>query len=372
MNRAVGIRSLATQFPATIRTNDYWYQRYPEMVANAEQKVLARLWATDHQRTASTAPFDVEMVPYLNDPFRGMVERRVLLPGETALSIQVPAARAALAAAGVEPGDIDLTIVSTFYADHLDTGNAAFLARELALGGTAFNLETACSSSVVAFQTACGLIRGGLYNRALVVTACRYSHVTEETDSLAWSSGDGAAAFVVGQVAEGEGFIAQASEHTGETCDAFYAECVVDPVAGPQLRMRASPAAGRVLRDTSATHLESCCRRAAKAAGVSLDEIDFFIFNTPTAWFHRFAARVLDVDVRRTISTTKLYGNIGPALMPANLYHAASEGRIKKGDLVMLYSVGSVSSASAVVMRWGDVALGPPPPPPARPGLAPE
>lgn len=372
MSRAVGMNSLAVHFPRTVRPNDYWVEKHPSMVASAEQKTLAKLWSAEHDKTLSSEAFDREMEPHLGDPFRGMVERRVLLPGETALSIQVPAARAALEAAGLKPSDIDLTIVSTFYADKLDTGNAPYVAGALGVQGTAFNLETACSSSVVAFHTACGLLQAGMYRRALVVIACSYSHVTDEADTLAWSSGDAAGAFVVGDLLDGEGILAQVSEHTAETCGAFYTEIEVIPTTPSGLRMRANPAAGKVLRDTSATHLQSCCEGAARAAGVSIGDIDFFIFNTPTAWFHKFAARVLGIETKRTISTTRLYGNIGPALMPANLYHAAHEGRIKKGDLIMLYAVGSVSSASAVVMRWGDVALGPPPAPPLRPGLVPE
>jgi 3-oxoacyl-[acyl-carrier-protein] synthase III len=362
MTLTVGMKSLAVQFPRTVRTNDYWRQKHPAMVASAEQKSLANLWASRQERKAPLDPFDIEMAPYLSDPFRGSERRHVLLPEETSLSIQVPAARAALAAARLDPRDVDLTIVSTFQQDRLDTGNAAFVARELGLGGTAFNLETACSSSLVAFHTACGLIQSGLYRRALVVVACRYSHVQDETDPLAWVSGDGAGAFVVGEVPAGEGFVAHTSEHTAATCDAFHMEYVVDPITGPQRRMRADPSAGRLLRKASTDHLVSCCNGAARAAGVSLRDIDFFVFHTPTPWFHAFAARLLDIDPARTISINKRYGNIGPALMPANLFHAAHEGRIKKGDLVMLHAVGSVSSASAVVMRWGDVPLGPPPP----------
>jgi 3-oxoacyl-[acyl-carrier-protein] synthase-3 len=354
--------SLAVKFPDTVRTNDHWRQHHPQMVADAGQKTLARLWTTDTHRSTASEPFDLEMEPYLADPFRGARERRVLLPGEQALSLQVAAGRDALAAAGLGPEGVDLTIVSTFYADKLDTGNAAFVVRDLGLGGTAFNLETACSSSVVAFHTACGLIRAGLYKRVLVVVACSYSHVLDETDTLAWFLADGAGAFVVGDVPEGEGFISMTSEHTADTCGVFFTELEADPVAGPRLRMRADRRAGEVLRDTSAVHLRSCCRGAAAAAGVTLADIDFFVFNTPTAWFAAFAARALGIDPARTISNYHRYANIGPAHMPANLFHAAHEGRIKKGDLVMLYAVGSVSSASAVVMRWGDVALGPPPP----------
>lgn len=367
---AVGMRSLAIQFPRTVRTTDYWRHKHPSMVAAAEQKMLAKLWSPEDG--SHTDPFDIEMRPYLGDPFRGADEQRVLLSHETSLSLQVTAARDALAAARFEPRDIDLTIVTTFYSDLLDTGNAAYVAKELGLGGLAFNLETACSSSVVAYHTACGLVRAGLYKRALVVVGCRYSHVLDETDSLAWFSGDGAAAFVVGEVPAGEGFLGHKSEHTAETCGAFRAEIVVDPAVGPQIRMRGNPKAGKVLREASFTHLGSTCEGAARAAGVALSDIDFFVFHTPTPWFAAFAARALGIDRSRTISVNKLYSNIGPALMPANLYHAALEGRIKKGDLVLVHAVGSVSSASAVVMRWGDVALGPPPAPPLRPGLVPE
>lgn len=358
---SVGMLSLAVAFPETVRTNDYWRQHHPEVVATAERRTLAKLWTTE-QRSAASEPFDIEMEPYLSDLFRGSVERRVLLPGESALSIQLVAGRAALAAANVAARDIDLTIVTTFYPDKLDTGNAAFVARDLGLGGTVFNLETACASSVVGFHTACGLIRAGLYRRVLVVVACSYSHVLDESDTLGWFLGDGAGAFVVGAVPEGEGFLGMKAEHTADTCGVFHAEIDVDPATGPHVRMRSDRSAGQVLRDTSAVHLRSCCHGAAAAAGVTLADIDFFVFNTPTAWFAAFAARALGIDPARTISNYHRYANIGPALMPANLFHAAHEGRLEKGDLVMLYAVGSVSSASAVVMRWGDVPLGPPPP----------
>jgi 3-oxoacyl-[acyl-carrier-protein] synthase-3 len=371
MDRAAGMKSLAVRFPRTIRPNAYFREKHPEAVSAVERRAAHKLWSPHQERTPATEEFDVEMLPYLGDPFRGTDERRVLLGEESSLSIQLEAAREALAAARVEPSEIDLTIVTTFYPDQMDTGNAPYLARELGLGGTAVNLETACASSVVGFHTACGLIKAGLYRRALVVIGCRYSHVLAETDPLAWASGDGAGAFVVGEESAGSGFLGHKSEHTAETCGAFFAQLEIDEVAGPRVRMRASAKAGQILRDTSATHLRSCCAGAAQAAGVSMSDIDFFVFNTPTAWFHTFAVRVLGIDPKRTISTNRLYGNTGPVLMPANLFHAALEHRIKKGDLVMLYAVGSVSSASAVVMRWGDVALGAPPPPPLTPGLVP-
>ena len=122
--------------------------------------------------------------------------------------------------------------------------------------------------------------------------------------------------------------------------------------------------AGRVLRESSGPTLRKCCLGAIGAAGVKLDDIDLFVFNNPTAWFADFGARALGVDASRTINTFPVYANIGPALTPANLYHAANQGRLRENDLVLVYGVGSVSSAGASVMRWGDVVLGPLPDPP--------
>ncbi|HMJ16017.1 MAG TPA: 3-oxoacyl-[acyl-carrier-protein] synthase III C-terminal domain-containing protein, partial [Polyangiaceae bacterium] len=75
-------------------------------------------------------------------------------------------------------------------------------------------------------------------------------------------------------------------------------------------------------------------------------------------------ARALGIDSERVINTYPKYANMGPALLPGNLYQAARENPIKKGDLVLMYSIGSVSSSGAMVVRWGDTALGTPPEPP--------
>lgn len=364
MTRAAGIRALAVSFPRTVRTNNYWRSRYPEMVANAEQKTLARIWSSSRNAHTETDPFDLEMAPYLSDPFRGTVERRVVGPGETSLGLELHAAREALTAAGMTPDSVDLAIVGSFLPDTIGVGNAVFLARELGLSCPAWNIETACTSSVVALQTACALVRAGEYDNVLVVVSCTYSRVAEETDTLSWFLGDGAGAFLVGPVPAGQGFLGAKVIHTAETCGAFYYDLVAEPGGKPRIRMQAGNDTGKVLKDTAVPFLRECCEGAARTAGISLNDIDFFVFNTPTAWYARFCARALGIDPERTVSTYTRYANIGPALMPVNLHYAARQGLVRPGDLVMVYAVGSVSTAAAAVMRWGEVALGPEPPPP--------
>ncbi|NER32386.1 MAG: 3-oxoacyl-ACP synthase, partial [Symploca sp. SIO1C4] len=106
------------------------------------------------------------------------------------------------------------------------------------------------------------------------------------------------------------------------------------------------------------------CQGAIAAAGVSLEEIDFFAFNTPTAWYASVCTRALDINPERTINIYPRYANIGSVLPIANLYHAAQAGKISENDLVLVYTNGAAATAAAMVMRWGEVTLGKAPAPP--------
>lgn len=356
---SVGMRSLAVAFPSVIRHNDYYRQKYPDIVAEMESKALARLWK---QREGEDNLFSLEMQRYVGDPFRGCVERRVLGPGESALTLELKAATDALKAANMEPSDIDLVIVASFLPDQVGVGNAPRLAGALGMRCAAWSMETACSGSVVGFQTAAGLVQSGQYENVLVVVSCTYSRYFDERDTLSWFLGDGAGAFVVGRVEDGYGFLGGKSVHSADTCGTFSYELEIDEATGkPRIAMVAAPHTGRVLAETATHYVRECCLGAAKAANVSLSDINLFVFHTPVPWFAPFAARALEVDPAKTVCTNRFYANTGPALMPGNLHYAAENGRLRKGDLVMLQSIGSASSAGAVVMRWNDVPLGPSP-----------
>lgn len=363
--RSAGIVALAVSFPKTVRTNDYWRERHPEIVAGKGDGHLKRVWSPGAPAASASAParppeeqvFLEEMAPYLDDPFRGAVERRVLGPGETALSLELGAAQKALRALGARPDDIDLVIVSSFLPDTIGVGNAALLANALSISVPAWNLETACSSALVGLETACALVRTGSYRRVLVVISCTYSRVTPETDTLSFSVGDGAAAFIVGEVPEGEGLLGMKTVNTADHCGAM--AYTLDVHAGEaSIRMVAGEGAGAALRATSVRGLVTCCRGAAQSAGVELNDVDVWALPSPLAWYTRFCSRVLGFSHDKTVNMHPRYCNIGPVLMPANLYHAAASGMIKPGSLVMAHTVGIVSNASAAVMRWGNVAIG--------------
>ncbi|MUG91043.1 3-oxoacyl-ACP synthase [Scytonema sp. UIC 10036] len=359
---AVGIRAIAVSFPSIIRTNDYYRENYPELVSFAEQKTLAKLFVPDNSTSNNNEDiWSQEVAPYMSDPFRGTVERRVVSPDETSLTLEYRAAVDALEAAKLSPDDIDLMLVTSLFPEQVTPGNAAFLAGKLGLKGAAWNIESTCTSALVSLQTACSLVRTGEYRNVLVVVSTTYSRYTDENDTLAFLSGDGAGAFVVGALKPNQGILGTKIANTSATCGAFYNEFTTDEQGNIKMFIRGGKGASKMFNETTVQFIRLCCHGAIAAANVTLDEINFFAFNTPSAWYSRVCTRALGIDPERTINLNPLYANIGPTFPVANLYHAAKAGKIQENDLVLVYTMGSSSNAGASVMRWGDVALGPAP-----------
>lgn len=354
---SAGILSLATWYPERTITNDYFREHYPESVRQAEEGPVGKIWSAVDP-TSRSARFDAEMAPFLSDPFRGFQERRRLSDGEPSRSMELGAIRRALAAAHLAAGDLDALICTSFLPDIPDIGNATYLARDLGIRGPAWNLESTCSSPLIGLQTACALIEAGDYRRILYVASCCYSRATPDSDSLAWANGDGALAFVVGPVPEGEGVLSAVLVNTSDSCGALSLRLEVDGGVARERMFMYKPGA-RALRDGAEDYLRQCVQAALDRARVKLEDIRFFAFTTPAAWYARFCAHALGIPLERTLTTHALYANVGPALTLTNLFHAAHRGLVARGDLVLLYVIGSTSNAGAAVMRWGDVALGP-------------
>ncbi|GAX42270.1 hypothetical protein NIES4075_32700 [Tolypothrix sp. NIES-4075] len=361
INCPVGILSLAVSFPSIIRTNDYWQHKFPHLFAK-EKLRKTRVYPAI-ELTSDNSGIDIwsqEVAPYLSDSFRGNIERRVIGEDESSLTLEYRAAKDALNAAKISPDEVDLMIVASLFGEHTGPGNASYLARQLELHCPAWNLESTCSSALVALQNAQALIQTGMYRNVLVVVSQIGSNSVNEEDTLSWSMGDGAGAFVVDSLKPNQGILGSKIVHTTETCGAYIHELVTDEQGKPQIRTRTGENAS-TLAETAVDFVRKCCFDAVAAAGVTLKEIDFFAFNTPTAWYASVCTRALGIDPERTINLYPRYANIGPVLAIANLYHAAQAGKIRENDLVLVYTKGAAATAAATVMRWGDVALGPVP-----------
>jgi 3-oxoacyl-[acyl-carrier-protein] synthase III len=367
-NKRVSIKSLSIAFPSVLWTNDYFRRRYPEMVARAEQQALAKVFGTKTEvesRKELTA-FERAMAPYLDDPFRGAVARRVLAHGETILSVELAAARGALDAAKLTAADIDLVLTQSFPGDRLVIGNAGYLAAALDMKSPVFNFESACSGSLVGLQLAFSLVQGGVYRRVLVVASTSNSAITIDDDALSWFVGDGAGAYVVEESSDGSGVLGWHTINSIESNDMFIVSPVLEHPLSRDIRLvcKPTPKTASIVASTAEPYLRKCTSEALIKAGLCTTDIDFWVFNTPAAWYADFCAAILGVEAGRYHSIYPKYANCGAALNPAALYHAIYEKKIGAGATVLLYSIGSSSTASAVVLRLGDVALGPYPPAP--------
>ena len=355
MAKSIGLHSLAVSVPDRIRSNDHWREHFPHLVARAEaERQTVKQPACWQPGTAAAAR---ERAPYLPDPFGGVRERRVITENGSALGLEVDAARQALAAARIAPHEIDLLLCTSLLPDHQGIGSATYLARELELSGAAWNIESADSSALIAFQTACSLIATGQYRRALIITSCTHSRAADGGDPASWDVGDAATAMVVGSVAASAGHLGSHSVQPGEPGDGSY-RLELDAEEQPWYRLRRNPSTRDAHQELAESHLVECARHALEKAGQTLDDVDHLICNTPLAWSAAFRARALGLDPKQTTSVYPLFGDTGPALLGLNLFHAAHWKGFQPGEIVLLCSAGAAASGCATVMRWGEVELG--------------
>lgn len=357
--RSSGICALAVYLPDGIRTNAWW----------GETELPPHTARQTHSTPVSSPgmiknnPYDAAMNPYLEDPFWGSVERRVVTNGQGSVELGREAARRVLAAAKISPQEVDCLISVSMFPDRIGSGDAAYLAQALGTGGGAFNMEAACCGSMSALLTACALVQAGLKEKVLVVAVSRLSRAVDANDVTLRLCGDAAAAFVVAPVEDGYGLLAAQSLHTGQTCGTWLADAVEDHAKAvsdqQKIQLCFDPSVSHVLRATAEPYLVATTQAALTKARLAIDDIDITVVNTPTAWHAEFSAHALGLAPQRVMNSFPQVANIGPVLIPYNLHIAATEGRLKPGDRVLLYGYGGQAEACAAVLRWPDVILAP-------------
>ncbi len=357
MTRAA-IWSVAVRRGGERRTNDWYLAHRPEVLATAREKGLARAFSTT-DGTERSSGFDAEMARYADDPFRGAQVRWLLAPGETALGLEEEVARAAIALAGLDARDVDAILCASWLPERfVAPGDAVLLARALGVTAPAYNVESACSSGTACLQLAQALVVAGTFRRVLVVLSSTNSRHTDPAGTLGWISSDAAAAWVVGPARDDrEGLLGSYAENTAETCGVFEHALQVGADGRPCVRMAVGPAGGRPLREASSPALvRRLCAAALERAGVAPEQVVYWGFSTPLAWFARLCVRALEIDPARTIDLFPRYANLGAPFPAFLLHHGLAEGKVRAGDLVVLFTMGSVSSSGATVLRAGPIA----------------
>lgn len=350
-----GITALSVYFPPNVRRNGWWRARVPEFVEALEQRASGQVWEGDGAPNA----WQAAMAPYLGDIFRGTTARRVLGPDEDAHDMEEKAARRLLDAAGLTPDDIDLVLVSCLFPDQYVVGDAIGLAERMGFTCPCINVESTCGVAVADLAMACALVESGRARRVLIVIACTYSRSADPANPMSLTSGDGAAAMLVAPVAPGQGLRAWKSFSTLESARAFDYTFDPDPRQKYMLKMWPNREAGRALEACSLKYVPLACGEVLRTAGIGVQDVRFAAITTPTAWFADFFSKTLGLPRERVADTYPKTANTGPVLMPQNLYEGARLGMFGPGDDVLMFTLGSMSSSGAAVMRMGEVILAP-------------
>ncbi|WEJ11127.1 beta-ketoacyl-ACP synthase III [Sinorhizobium prairiense] len=285
----------------------------------------------------------------------GIRQRYIAGEEETSASLGEAAARAALAKAELTPDDIDLIIVATSTPDNTFPATAVNIQNRLGMRhGAAFDMQAVCSGFVYAVATADAYIRGGLSKRALVIGAETFSRLLDWTDrTTCVLFGDGAGAIVL-EAQEGAGTKADRGVLTAQlrSDGAHRDKLYVD--GGPSttgtvghLRME-----GREVFKHAVGMITDVIEAAFEATGTTADDIDWLVPHQANRRIIDGSAKKLGIPLEKVVVTVDLHGNTSAASIPLALDAAASDGRIKKGDLVMLEAMGGGFTWGSVLLRW--------------------
>jgi len=281
----------------------------------------------------------------------GIRARHFAADGVTASDLALEASRDALESAARKAREIDLVIVATSTPDMVFPSTATILQHKLGLAGCpAFDLQAVCSGFVYALTVADSMIRTGSASRALVVGSEVFSRILDFNDrTTCVLFGDGAGAVVL-EASEQPGILASDLHADGSYRDIL---CTPGTVAGgkvlgdPLLKMD-GPAVFKL-----AVHvLESSARAALAAAGRTAADIDWLIPHQANIRIMQSTARRLKLAPEKLVATVDAHGNTSAASIPLALDVACKDGRVKRGDTVMLEGVGGGFTWGAVLFDF--------------------
>jgi 3-oxoacyl-[acyl-carrier-protein] synthase III len=285
----------------------------------------------------------------------GIRERHIAADGEMTSDLALAAARAALADAKLDAQSIDLIVLATSTPDN--TFPATAVAVQAGLGithGAAFDMQAVCSGFIYALATVDGLLRTGAFRRALVIGAETYSRILDWKDrATCVLFGDGAGAFVVEALAQpgtaaDRGLLATRLRSDGRHKTKLYVD------GGPsstgtvgKVRME-----GRAVFKHAVAMISDVVFDVFKATGYTPADIDWFVPHQANKRIIDDSARKLGIAPEKIVTTVDRHGNTSAASIPLAVAVAVADGRIKRGDLLLLEAMGGGFTWGAALLRW--------------------
>jgi 3-oxoacyl-[acyl-carrier-protein] synthase-3 len=290
----------------------------------------------------------------------GIKTRHIVDPGVATSDLAKEAALKAIAGAGLTPAEIDFIVVGTTTPDMVFPSTACLVQTKIgASHAWGFDLMAACSGFTYGVTTAAQMVASGASNRALVIGADVMSSIIDYTDrTTCVLFGDGAGAVVI-----------EAADDDGIGILDF--EAYVDGSGGRALCMPAGGSLKPASHDTvdqrlhyvkqdgqtvfkfAVRNTEEACRRILQRNAISPNDIDLFVSHQANRRIIMSAAEKLGVAPEKVVVNIEKFGNTTAGTIPLALNDAVEDGRLKRGDLVLLASVGAGFTVGAILLRWG-------------------
>ena len=285
----------------------------------------------------------------------GIRQRHIAADDEFTSHLGINAARAALADAGVDAQSIDLIVVATSTPDNTFPATAVAVQNGLGINhGAAFDLQAVCSGFIFALATADNFLRSRTYKRALVIGAETFSRILDWQDrTTCVLFGDGAGAVVL-----------EAQEQPGTNADRgiltthlrsdgrHKSKLYVDGGPGSTRTVGHLRMEGREVFKHAVGMITDVIIDAFKATGTTADDLDWFIPHQANKRIIDASAHKLHIASQKVVLTVDMHGNTSAASIPLALCTAVRDGRVKKGDLLMLEAMGGGFTWGSALVRW--------------------
>ena len=308
--------------------------------------------------------FDLEKLVNTSDEWirqrTGIRERHVVEPGVATSDLALVAAQGALQEAGLTPEQVGFIVVGTTTPDTIFPSTACMLQEKLgAPNAWGFDLGAACSGFTYSLNTAAQMVATGGCDYALAVGADVMSSIIDYTDrTTCVLFGDGAGAVVLAAAEEGEPHII---DFAGKI-DGSGGPALCMPAGGSRLpasketveqRLHYVKQEGQAVFKFAVKNTEEISRRLLERNGLDASQIDLFVSHQANRRIIEAASERLGLAPEKVIINLEMYGNTTGATIPLALADAVASGRLKRGDLVLLASVGAGFTVGAVLLRWG-------------------
>jgi 3-oxoacyl-[acyl-carrier-protein] synthase-3 len=298
--------------------------------------------------------FDLEKMVETSDEWirtrTGIERRHIAAEGETTVDLAEFAARRALDAAGIAPQDVDFIAFGTTTPDLVFPNCGVLLQARLGCRNVpAFSLETACAGFMYALSIADKFVRAGEVKRALVIGAETLSRITDWSDrSTAVLFADGAGAVVLTPAAQ-PGVLSTHLHADGAYKDLLYCAGGVSRGFGQKL---AISMAGNEVFKVAVTKLGQAVDETLAANALDRGALDWLVPHQANIRIIQATARKLDMPMEKVIVTVQEHGNTSAASVPLALDVAVRDGRIRRGQLLLLEAFGGGFTWGSALVRY--------------------